>query len=69
MGVLKKERQRHNFESETESYSERKTLAEAETVIEKGTPWLTETKTEWEKERREDKCLNWQLIPQILAGF
>lgn len=24
---------------------------------------------EWEKESREDKCLNWQLISKILEGF
>lgn len=35
----------------------------------RGTLWLTETKMEWEKERRADKCLNCQLIPQILEGF
>lgn len=49
--------------------TQKERLIEAERVIEKGVPWLTETKAEWEKGRREDKCLNWQLILQILEGF
>lgn len=67
MQGLKKGRQRHHFASETEI--RRNMLGESETKIEKGTLWLTEMKTEWEKERREDKYLNWQLIPQIFEGF
>lgn len=60
---------RRGFKSEAERAAERERPSERRRQTARDCLWLTKTKMKPERERREDKCLNWQLIPQILEGF